>query len=332
MNSVLAMTGTKPPPQLAAMKPKTMSEKRTGTTLDTMIFTPEMIAKIKRPPGQRPLKVNSKVRELAEKIRQDGGVLPGIITLGKMDGIYYTIDGQHRLHAFLLSCCKEGFADVRLLHAASMKEIHAEFVELNSRLVQMRPDDFLRGMEDSVPALQQIRAICPFVGFDKIVRTATGCGPVVSMSAMLRSWRISAAEAPASASGGSAVAMAEEMVEEETRGLTEFLTLADDAFGRDLEFRPLWGSLNMILCMWLYRRTVITQYSPKTPRLDKATFKKCLLALSADSGYIDWLVGRRIGEHDRSPAYGRIKAIFAARLTLELGKKPQLPQPEWSSR
>lgn len=326
MNSVLAMT---PPKSLAVMKPKTASEKKTGTTLDTLEFTPEMIAKFKLPSGQRPLRENNKVRELAMQIKADGGVIPGIITLGKMDGSYYIIDGQHRLHAFLMSCEPKGYADCRLLHTDNMQDINREFVELNSRLTQMRPDDFLRGMEDSTPTLQTVRKLCPYVGYD-LVRKSACTGPIVSMSSILRTWRSSAMESPGSVSQ-TAQELAIDMVEADTAQLTDFLALAHDAFGRDVEFRVLWGSLNLGLCMWLYRHMVLTQYSPKTPKLDKVTFKKCLMALSADSTYLDWLVGRRLGERDRSPAYSRLKALFASRLAIELGRKVALPAPDWSN-
>ena len=49
-----------------------------------------------------------------------------------------------------------------------MAEMGDAFVALNSRLVNMRPDDILRGLEGSIPALQEIRASCPFVGYDQI--------------------------------------------------------------------------------------------------------------------------------------------------------------------
>src|SRR5439155_2436385 len=39
---------------------------------------------------------NDKVRALAEQVKADGGVMPGIITLGVVDGVTYLIDGQHR--------------------------------------------------------------------------------------------------------------------------------------------------------------------------------------------------------------------------------------------
>jgi hypothetical protein len=54
------------------------------------------------------------------------------------------------------------------------------------------------------------------------------------------------------------------------------------------------------------------------------------MSISADSTYVDWLLGRHIGERDRSPCYRRIKDIFAARLEAIQGKKPLLPQPSWA--
>ena len=41
-----------------------------------------------------------------------------------------------------------------------------------------------------------------------------------------------------------------------------------------------------------------------------------------------------MGDRDRSPAYARLKAIFARRLQEESRdhKKPLLPQPAWSSK
>jgi hypothetical protein len=315
---------------LSIVKPKTAIEKRTRTTVDTIMLTPERIAKWKLPSGQRPLKENAKVKALVETIKQDSGVVPGIISLGVLDGSYWIIDGQHRLHAFLLSGLKEGYADARFLHAEGMADINREFVELNSKLVTMRPDDFLRGLEGSIPALSEIRRACPFVGYDQIRRGTFG--PVVSMSAALRNWRGSGMDTPTSTTAGmSAVDLAESLHEEETRGLIDFLTLAHKAFGREPQYARLWTALNMVLCMWMFRKLVLTQYSPKTPRLTKDLFLKCLMSVSADSAYQDWLLGRHMGERDRSPAYSRLKAIFVKRIEVELGRRVQLPQPDWSN-
>ncbi len=314
---------------VAILKPKTAIEKRTHTTVDTISLSVERIGKWRLPSGQRPLRENAKVRALALKITKDEGVLPGMLTLGVLDGTYWIIDGQHRLRAFILSGVREGYADVRYVHAESMSEINREFVELNSKLVSMRPDDFLRGLEGTIPTLARIRASCPFVGYDLIRRGNSA--PIVSMSAALRNWRNSATDTPASSSAVSAVELAETLVDEEARGLIDFLQIAVQSFGREPEYCRLWAGLNITLCMWLYRRLVITQYSPKSPRIEKALFAKCLMSVSADSVYQDWLLGRKLGERDRTPAYARLKTIFARRLEQELGRKIALPAPSWSS-
>lgn len=74
-----------------------------------------------------------------------------------------------------------------------------------------------------------------------------------------------------------------------------------------------WGGLNLTPTMWLYRRMVITTYSPRTPRLTKEQFKNSLMSLSASGDYVEWLVGLQLSDRDRSPGYNRIKAIFAKR-------------------
>jgi hypothetical protein len=310
-------------------KPKTAIEKKTRTTVDTISVTAERIAKWKRPDGQRPLRENKKVRDLAEAIKLDGGVLPGIITLGVLGGSYWIIDGQHRLHSFGLSGVKEGYADVRYFHAMSMADICREYVELNSRLVTMRPDDFLRGLEGSIPALAFIRNSCPFVGYDQIHRNGQNA-TLLSMAVALRNWRDSQSDTPCRVANTKPAEIAEAMPEEDTAAMTSFLSHAYNAFGKDPEYARLWSSLNLTLCMWLYRRLVLSQYSQKTPRISGALFQKCLLSVSADSAYQDWLMGRRLSERDRGPAYARLKTIFARRLETELGKKVQLPAPSWT--
>ncbi len=307
------------------------SEKKTRTTTDTIMVTPELLEHWKSPPFQRPVSENDKVRALAESMKVDGGVWPGTVTLGIWNGVTYVIDGQHRKASFLISGLEQGYTDVRVLHVSSMAEMGEEFVRLNSQLVRMRPDDILRGLEESVPALKEIRRCCPFVGYDQIRRGPSS--PVVSMSMLLRIWRGSAANVPGSqAAGLSTPTLATTLVPEEAEQLIHFLTEAHLAFGREVEYARLWGGLNMVLCMWLYRRLVITQYSPKSPRLTREQFRKCLMSLSADSTYMDWLVGRHIGERDRSPAYGRIKSCFAIRLKAELQRNISLPQPDWSHK
>jgi hypothetical protein len=76
---------------------------------------------------------------------------------------------------------------------------------------------------------------------------------------------------------------------------------------------------------------VLSQWSPQTPRLTQALFAKCCMSLSASAPYMDWLVGRHLGERDRSPAYSKLKALFAARLELDTGKKVRMPSPAWAT-
>jgi hypothetical protein len=229
----------------------------------------------------------------------------------------------------MMSGLDDGYTDIRTHHFNSMAEMGEEFVRLNSQLVRLRPDDILRGLEASVPVLLEIRKRCPFVGYDMIRRGDNA--PIVSMSAVLRTWRGAAGDVPSSRTvGTSAMGLANDLTNEEARPLIEFLTIAGEAFGRDPEYNRLWNSLNMVICMWLYRRMVVTQYSTNTPRLSRESFKKCLMSLSANSHYLDWLVGRNLGERDRSPCYGRVKSIFAHRIQEETGKKTRMPSPPWA--
>lgn len=314
------------------LKPKTATEKRTHTVVDTIVITPEMLKKWKSPPFQRPIRENDKVRALAEQLKADGGVIPGVITLGVLQGDTYVIDGQHRLTSFLLSGLKEGYTDIRKHFFTEMADMGEEFVQLNSQLVRMRPDDILRGLEPSTPNLAAIRKACPFVGYDNIRRDSK-CSPMVGMATTLRCWFGSGFETPGNYTGGmSTVGMAQGLTEEDVKHCTELLNLAVDAFGRDVENFRLWGGLNMTLCMWLYRNSVMKQYSLKTPKLSNDVFRKCLMSLSADASYVDWLVGRKLGDRDRSPAYSRIKTIFSRRIAddMKIDKgKVYLPQPPW---
>jgi hypothetical protein len=68
----------------------------------------------------------------------------------------------------------------------------------------------------------------------------------------------------------------------------------------------------------------------RTARLTKEDFRRCLLALSADPQYLDYLVGRNLGERDRAPAYARVKGIFQRRYAGETGKAIRLPGPSWA--
>lgn len=307
------------------------SRPSTRTTMDTILISQAVIDSWRIPPFQRPLKVNAKVREVQVLIAQNGGVIPGVIVLGRLAGDLYRLDGQHRIASFLMTGLHEGIADVRIVDFDTMAEMGDEFVRLNQKIVAFKPDDVLRGIEGSCEALMHIRKVCPFVGYDNIRRGSTS--PLLSMSAMLRCWGASEAESP-STCGMSGVQRANTMSPQSARECCEFLLMAERAWGRDRQYARLWGNLNLTLCMWLFRRTVLSPPTQKTKRvkaIDRDLFLKCLMSLSASSDYIDWLRGRLMNERDRSPSYSRIKQLFARRMEQETGTRACLPAPAWSS-
>jgi hypothetical protein len=320
-------------PTLKIVKPQTAAEKKTGSVTDTIDVTPQEIRSWKKPPFQRDLSVNFKVMTLAQKIADDGGVIPGTIVIGILanDPHKYVVDGQHRLEAFLLSECPIGYVDARMFHAKTMVELAREFRNVNQRLVNMKPDDFLRSDESSNPSLEKIRKKCPFVGYGHVRRNENT--PIVSMSALLRCWASAGKEVPQSGAGGSTMDIADALTPEDIDPLIRFLTITFGAWGKDPTNYRLWGNLNLTVCMWLYRRVVVHGPSAitRSARLDDDDFGKCLMAVSADAHYAEWLIGRQLTERDRSPGYNRVKGIFAKRLAMETGKTVKLPSPAWAA-
>lgn len=324
MSNVISIKGAQQPP------------KSVQSRMDTLIITPPMVGGWKIPPFQRPIRINDKVRSVMEKIKKTETV-EGVLTLGmiKTNSDLYVVDGQHRIEAFKLAEIGEAIADVRVCIFADMAEMAEEFVQLNSSLVKMRPDDILRGLESSVSALKTIRRACEFVGYDNIRRGAAS--PIVSMSALIRSWSASGYETPAGSNAGvSAATLAQSIDQGSLANLIAFLSTSHAAWGRDPEYYRLWGNLNLTLCMWLWNKLVIDRDRFGTKRyvvLNIPEFKRCLMSVSADADYLSWLPGRNLTDRDRSPCYIRLKSIFARRIADDnKGKKPALPSPAWASK
>lgn len=325
MGNIIAIKGAQLPPKSVQSK------------MDTLIITQPMVNHWRVPPFQRPVRINAKVQAVSEQIKRDE-TIEGVLTLGALKsdaGSLYIVDGQHRVEAFKLSEASEAIADVRVCVFNDMAEMSEEFVRLNSSLVKMRPDDILRGLESSTPSLRAIRKACEFVGYDQVRRGGTS--PIVSMSALVRCWSASVYETPASSNSGlSAAALARSIDQISQQNLIAFLSTAHSAWGRDPEYYRLWGNLNLALCMWLWNRLVIDRDRSGNKRyalLDIPSFKRCLMSVSAESDYIQWLVGRNLGDRDRSPCYSRLKSIFSRRLAGEGGaRKISLPAPAWASK
>ena len=174
----------------------------------------------------------------------------------------------------------------------------------------------------------KLRKACPFVGYDSIRRGPSS--PVVSMSTVMRYWMGSAHEQPHGVSV-SAAQLAVEFPEADCKTVIAFLGCCFAAWGKDPTNHKLWGSLNLMICAWLYRRLVVTAYSAKTKRIDAAQFTKCLMSLSADEMYVSWLVGRNAAPRDIPSCYSRVKQLFAARLEADTGNRHLLPQPQWAT-
>lgn len=301
--------------------------------METLLLTPEIVAQWRLPPFQRPLRVNHKVMAISEDLKLNGGIVEGVISLGTIgaDKTHYLYDGQHRIEAAKLSGLQEFIADVRICRFESMTDMGVEFVNLNTAIVRLCPDDVLRGLEGHVPALGSIRKACGFIGYENIRRNTAS--PTLSMAAALKCWYCSAQETPAHAGKGAAV-VASEMTADDTEILIRFLNLARAAWGGDLEYARLWGNLNLTLCMWLYRRLVLDRQrgAKRFAVLNPDQFKKCLMSLSAAPDYIDWLVGRALRESDRSPCFNRMKSAFVARLRAEKLSNTMLPSPAWAAK
>jgi len=308
------------------------------SSMETLIITPEMVDRWQLPPFQRPLKVNPKVQKIAIEMKTSE-VVPGIITLGRLKSstALYLVDGQHRMQAFRLSELKEAIVDIRVVTFDSMAEMAEEFVELNSAIVKMQPDDILRGLESVSKTLRKIRAECGWVGYSNVRRNKTSkSGPILSMSLLIRCWTGSSTDTPSGSMSGrtaSTVVTAMDDDTETTSHLIRFLHMAFEAWGRDDEYRRLWGGLNLTMSMWLYRRLVLDKVRGvrRYVVLNDSQFKQCLMSQSADKLYLDWLQGRNMSERDRNPCYIHNRRIFAKRLIAEGTTKALMPTPSWAT-
>lgn len=320
--------------QVMSIKGYKEAPRASRSAMETLIVTRKDVDGWRLPPFQRPLRVNDRVKQVAAELVATGGVIQGVITLGRIkpDRSLYVVDGQHRLEAFKISGLPEVILDARIVDFDDLADMANEFVRLNTALVKMRPDDVLRGLEGSVPSVGRIIAECPFVGYDNIRRGDSS--PVLSMSMVIRAWAQSRSETPSSGSATrSSGSLAAEIDETACDHLIEFLQIAFAAWGRDHAARRLWGVLNMTLCLWLWRALVIDRARglKRSVVLSAESFRRCLMALGADADYGDWLVGRALTDRDRAPCYARIRAIFAKRLAQDdPGKRHLLPQPAWA--
>lgn len=300
------------------------------SSMDTVIVSPDAIAKWKIPPFQRPLKMNAKIRELVDSLKAEGGIIPGVITIGVLSGERYLVDGQHRIEAFKLTELEEGIVNVRLCHFDSLADMAQEFVNLNSAFVRLKTDDILRGLESSNDALRRLRRKCPFVGYGYF--WANPSAPIISANTVINLWFSTDGDTPMRRGGVNTSDLADWLAEDgRADKLADCLECCFTAWGRDKENRRMWSTLNLGLCMWIWKQTVTGKWSGKSAQITPAIFTKCLMSLSADHEYIDWLHGRaKLSDRDRAPAYRRIRKSFVTRMREEGIARTYFPAPAWA--
>lgn len=328
--SVLKLPGVRELPRSAPRSVRSI--------MDTVQLTPEGCERWKRPPFQRELRITPRVQELIEQLRGDGGVVPGIITLGKLGAETYIIDGQHRIEAFKQSGLATGYADVRICTFENMGEMGEEFVCLNSSLVRMKNDDILRGLEGTNEHLAFLKRRCSFLGYDNIRTAKDGqkARYLLSMATAVRVWFGSSGLSPTT--GGSSMESVKMLDNVQTERLVVFLHSCFEAWGSDRENFKLWCTLNLGVLIWLYHRAVLAEHRPASQRggvqtvtLTRDQWVSCLMALSSNARYSEWLIGRNLSERDRSPCYMRIREIIVPRL-IDMGiRAPKFPNGSWAT-
>lgn len=177
MTSIIPIRGMRPAP------------KAERSRSETMLLTPEVMKSWRKPPCQRDVKINQRLRDVAEDIKETGGIITGTIILGELSNkadIFYLIDGQHRREAAYMSGLTEFIGEVRIHVFENLEEMGEEFVRLNSSIARMGPDDILRGMEGTIDNLKTIRKACPFIGYGNVRRNENS--PVLSMSVAIKAW------------------------------------------------------------------------------------------------------------------------------------------------
>lgn len=314
---------------------------------------PAELAHWRRPDFQRPLIKNDEVVMLACKMQLEAAsdrdgmcTIPGTIEFGRVRGVDWLIDGQHRLFgAFLIASgvvrlpnkdailvhggalAKCALMDTKTTPYESMAEMSDAFAEFNRKLVALKSDDLLRAREGKNPYLLQIREECPFIGYTK--NSATKDTIMLSMSAAIRTW-FGSGGVPAS--GPNAESAQRMLDEEETRTLCDFF-LAAEAAGWVGNFHRLWSTGNLGVNMWLWRKMVLGAANKlrgggTCSALTKEQYTDGMIELRKSAEYQSDLAGRSLRYQDRMPIYDGIKKRFQVALARHslIGVKWPLPQ------
>lgn len=327
-------------------------------TSEARIFTPSDVTHMithNRPEFQRPLNLNPDVIEAArDMMREAHGdkermcTIEGTIEFGRYKGVDYLLDGQHRLFgAYALAAgikklegttelvTEDGsqplfaLANVMITPYESMAEMADAFVKLNKKLAPLKPDDLLRGRESSNAYLREIREECPFIGYEK--NRFTKATTMISMSAAIRTWFGSGATPSSGPNADRAAALLDEV---QTERIVAFFRACAAAgwVNTDRMNERLWGTLNIGINMWLFRKFVYgTANKIKGTRgataLSASQYAECMKDLR-NPDYFKFLGSRSLRFQDRRPTYDYVKELFEGGLMRCQIVGAEFPEPQ----
>lgn len=316
---------------------KTAAEKRSRTVSKTVILDFEDCEASWKVVGdiQRGSSLTKKIVEVGEDIG-GSGIFPSTIYIAVWEGNQYINDGLQRFSGWRDAVSKGGPTQV----AANVQweyfpdgpdgkaKMGERFAKLQLTLKRHRPDDGLRAIQHSLPAIKLIADECPNVGFGAVQRSNSK-NTSLSMAVALQSWASSASEQ--CTSSGSARDLAYRLTMDDAKKCVSFLTVARGAWGSTVEYNRLWGPVNLSVCMWLYRRMVVDPEQGVTP-LTAKQFSNCLVTLTNDtpkSTYVEWLRAKPSSAENRRMALANhIRPRFISRIRQEKIRKhssPKLP-------
>ncbi len=96
--------------------------------------------------------------------------------------------------------------------------------------------------------------------------------------------------------------------------LIVFMQTARGAGGADPENYRLWGNLNLTITMWMWRRRMLSRERgvKRAVVLTPESFRKCLMSVSADASYLDWLERTSVLGVHASPPITTARQHFAS--------------------
>lgn len=319
----------------------------------TAIFTPERLDEWNRPEFQRPLLINQDVQGMARKMMLEAAAdkegmcsIPGIILFGRFLGDDYLLDGQHRIFgAFALACGKRALegtteflteggvrpkmalASTETRHYNSLSEMAQAFVNAQKKLVALKADDSLRALEYTNTYLRDLREACPFIGYEKNKNTKDRI--MISMSAAIRTWFGSGATP---ATGPECSRAASYLDETETARLISFFIACERAGWVDSMWPNLWGTLNIGLNMWLWRKLVLGKENKfrgggDFMALTVQQYAECMKGLKTPE-YAKFLKSRALRFQDRLITYEYIQDLFMPELARQGIIGPKFPVPQ----